>query len=465
MAEMERSYIVSAIIVIALLVVIALIALSFYPDFYTEITKISNDVFGIVPEEDQKTLDAQANFVSSIESCLSTDYVRCGCKLKSRDLPENYYMMVRNTNGGVVISLLSNEDAIIGTPKLIPNAKIGIALHAYDSRKSTFSDSNVNALDGVCLFDKDIKLKGNSDNVISTAIGKEAGKFYADTDSSFRTLPELHKVSGKSVCIITTDLEQADFAEMQPFNLEVVTNVEKKELIYPVSEIVKSGRFHSGKESDFSSWASDLILRLGLREIAPGTADQPVFDNFEDASRLTNAYLQSAGLCSDASQYSWPVDVSSSKVSSCSLEKGSLNYAADSYVLETVSGSDVNAQANSEVSGVCADCAEKWIELKYTRQLPVGKAYFKFRYSGLTEIKEGLIAGVRVRKGDSIGKSSGNVKLTVTDLRNNGVDPGCLFASLTSPHYSELCSCPTGSGDLSEPCSRDSNSYFRNCWF
>ena len=436
MAEMERSYIVYAIIVVALMVVIALIVLKFYPETFSEVGKIANEVFDIVPEEEAKTIESMDKFISSVESCLSTEFVRCGCKLESRHLPQDYFMLIRNTAEGVSISLLSSEDAVIGSTKLIQGAKIGVLLPAYNKRDAIFSERRLDTIDSVCLFDRDIKLVGNSDDLMSTQIGEDEGIFYADSDSVFRTLPELLKQNENSVCLITTDLSQDDIGD-RDIDIEDASDILQKEIVYPVNEITQSGR-----------------LRASGLEI----------EDIDDIGKLTAAYLQSLGSCSEGNQFQWPLDTQSYKVSSCTMETQSGNLAS-TYEIELPEGSEILAQSNSEVSGHCNDCAsgQKWVELKQSRELIGGvSSIFKFKYTGLSSIKEEVtsVQGLRVRKGQPIGQSSGKVKITITDANGRALHPGCIFPSLIPSHYSEPCKCPS----RNYPCNMDYSAYFYSCW-
>lgn len=438
MAEMERSYLVYALIVIVLLVVIALIALKFYPDIYKEIGKIANEVFGIVSEEEEETLQTAEKFVSSLQSCLSTDLVRCGCKLESRHLPEDYFMIIRNTPQGAVISLLSSEDVVIGEAKLVQGVKVGISLHAYNSRDAFFSERALSTIDNVCLFDRDIRMVGNSENVMSTEIGEDSGIFYGNSDSTYKALPELYKVSEDTVCLVTTDMAQDDIGDRE-IEIDDVNAVSQKEIVYPVKEITQAGRLRSS----------------GLEA-----------EDIDDFERLTASYLQSADSCSGDGQFDWPVNMQDVLITSCSLDAPATVYSASTYDLELPEDSEIIAQSNSEVSGSCNDCpaGEKWVELKYVKQLLVGRSIFKFRYVGLKEIKPEIISvrNLRVRSGQPIGTSSGKLKVYVTDANGKAVHPGCIFPSLVQQHYSSSCSCPGNPKYAS--CVMDIPTYFYNCW-
>ena len=439
MADMERSYIVYAIIVIVLLFVVALVILKFYPEFSKEVGKIADDVFDIVPAEETETVDSMQKLVTSVESCLSLSSTRCGCKLDSRHLPENYYIIIKNTPEGAAFSLLSKDDAVIGNSKLIPNAKMGILLPASNSRNAIFRTTIFNTIDSVCLYDKDLRIVGNSDNLMSTTIGSDAGIFYVDSDSYFKALPSLYKVNGDTICLITTDLWQDD---MGGEGLEIqgdVYNIQNKELVYPVKEITQNGRL-SGS---------------GLE-----------VEDMDDIETLTASYLQRKGYCSDP-ETRWPFETDY-LVSSCSLEAPKGNFAS-TYGIDIQEGSDVLAQSNSEVSGYCdSDCqaGQKWVELKQTREFIGGvTGILKFKYSGLNFIESTVTAtqGLRVRKGQPIGKSSNNIKITVTDTNGKAFHPGCIFPSLTSSSYSASCVCPGKEGST-ESCNMNPVAYFYDCW-
>lgn len=439
MAEMERSYIVYAIIVIVLLGVIALVVLQFYPGILEEVGKIADETFGIIPKEEAETVESLQKLVSAVEACLSTSNVRCGCKLDSRQLPENYFIIIKNTPEGATFSLLSREDMVIGSSKRIPNAKMGILLPAYNSRNAIFSNTILNVIDGICLYDKDLRLVGNSDDVISTEIGDDEGIFYADSDSRYRALPALFKVNDNTVCLVTTDLQQDDLSENGLKIHEDVYQIQDKEIVYPAEEITKNGR-----------------LRTSGLEI----------DDVGDIEILAASYLQSKEYCTE-SEFRWPFEADF-LVSSCSLEVPSGNLAS-TYTIDLQQGTDVLAQSNSEVSSYCdTDCSpgEKWVELKQTREIISGiRGIFNFKYSGLISVEETITSaqGLRVRKGQPIGKSSGKAKITITDARGKAVHPGCIFPALTSNHYTSSCACP-GKDGSTEPCNMDSQSYFYNCW-
>ncbi|MFH1828998.1 MAG: hypothetical protein ABH824_07090 [Nanoarchaeota archaeon] len=110
---MEREYLIEGILVMIVLIVIAIIFLSFNTEMRQEIGDIINDVFGLTSEKDaqRKGWDSVELWQKSLEEC--TDPGMCSCVLQRGAMIEGYKLFAKNTAEGVYLLLYTDQNELI----------------------------------------------------------------------------------------------------------------------------------------------------------------------------------------------------------------------------------------------------------------------------------------------------------------------------------------------------------------
>ncbi|MFA5888470.1 MAG: hypothetical protein WC852_07215, partial [Candidatus Nanoarchaeia archaeon] len=99
--EEGSNWTVYAIIIVVVILVIGIIVYKFYPETFSDIEKVADDVFKF--GEEQKNANAAqeaiASVINSIVDCLGKSNEKCGCTLdmaQLKKLPEGYQIIIQN---------------------------------------------------------------------------------------------------------------------------------------------------------------------------------------------------------------------------------------------------------------------------------------------------------------------------------------------------------------------------------
>lgn len=140
---MEREYVVSFILILAVIVIIGAIAYVYYPKVFDDVSSIAKDVFKFGQKEKniKSTQYVVESILSSLEFCQGQDSVACSCEIKNKKpMAKDYKIFFKLVPGAsgktdMLIYAFSDQDEIIPI-KLdakglkLDNLKIGIAYWA-----------------------------------------------------------------------------------------------------------------------------------------------------------------------------------------------------------------------------------------------------------------------------------------------------------------------------------------------
>lgn len=140
--EESTSWVTYAIIILAVIVVVGIVVLKFYPETFTDISNIAKETFKI--GEDEKKAEASqrviATTIDAIMECLEKELDNCGCELKKADLeklPDGYKIFMQNRIDetdpekpkSVLITAIDKNEGLIGKGQVMQPMQISIAVH------------------------------------------------------------------------------------------------------------------------------------------------------------------------------------------------------------------------------------------------------------------------------------------------------------------------------------------------
>ncbi|MDI6737036.1 MAG: hypothetical protein QME12_00785 [Nanoarchaeota archaeon] len=141
--EESTSWVTYALIILAVLLVVGIMVYKFYPETFSDISKIAEEVFKF--GEDAKKSEAlqivTASTIHSIMDCLEKSLDNCGCELNMEQmakLPEGYKVFLQNrldkTEGEgqryLLVAAFDMNDAPVGEASRMNNLQLSLALHA-----------------------------------------------------------------------------------------------------------------------------------------------------------------------------------------------------------------------------------------------------------------------------------------------------------------------------------------------
>ena len=83
---MEREYVVSFILIVAVILIIGFVSYKYYPKVFDEVSSIAKDVFkyGDTQKKIKATQSSVQSIIDALSECQKTSYVHCTCNIKDK---------------------------------------------------------------------------------------------------------------------------------------------------------------------------------------------------------------------------------------------------------------------------------------------------------------------------------------------------------------------------------------------
>ncbi len=122
-------WLTNLLIILALILIIGLILVKFYPESFNKTITIFDEVFGITLEQKkaENLTEAVLDLQKSIKTCLDSGLEDCSCGLNLNKLPEGYYIKLQNTEQGIAIAAFTNDFTKISETLIIEGLTISLA--------------------------------------------------------------------------------------------------------------------------------------------------------------------------------------------------------------------------------------------------------------------------------------------------------------------------------------------------
>lgn len=266
--EESTSWVTYALIILAVLMVVGIMIYKFYPETFTDITKIAEEVFKF-GEEAKKSEALQmvtASTIGSILDCLEKSLDNCGCELNMEQMakiPEGYKVFLQNRidktdteeQKYLLVAAFDVNDVPIGEASRLNNLQLSLALHA------TWQESEKNMEGVLCrqldAYDIATQTIGGQESVVpdvnfeNMLIQKKDGKIvfkagkYGPYDFYHEGIVmQMHRI-GNNVCFVTEAINE----EATPFG--DLTNRQ---------DMVRLVKFEPGDSTQDAYWQRNRVM-------------------------------------------------------------------------------------------------------------------------------------------------------------------------------------------------------------
>ncbi|HII14981.1 MAG TPA: hypothetical protein HA362_01600 [Nanoarchaeota archaeon] len=203
-----------AIIVLAVILVIGLVLVKFYPETWSEISGVAEEVFqiGIEKKQDEAAIEVMDGTIQSIVACITNAVESCGCRIDTSTLPKGYSIVMQNRveEGGkkyILLNAIRQED-FVGTGQKIKDISLRLAV----AGSVTANGAEIKGIACRELLPKNVSKEDDTDyenliirndngNIRITAGNEGPFAFYDESISL-----QLFK-TGNNACLITNAVE------------------------------------------------------------------------------------------------------------------------------------------------------------------------------------------------------------------------------------------------------------------
>ncbi len=280
---MEREYVIEGLIILAVVFVVAFIFFSSFRESFEEVKIIAEEVFQWKkPELRNAAANVAKNLIlENFKKCLESGE-KCSCEMDRFNLPYEYQIVIKNTDGGVLVEVLNEEGKIITHEKYD-----GFEIGMLETREEQYVECKIG---GKCkeetqkvlycsIPDTPLVITTTSEKTNRWRITETLTYTFYSGMVEYTTsegnkikvkIPSIYKVDDKTLCFVTNKIEY--ITKRVPRKLKKVIELNEQ-----VKFSLDLKFFKIETKRDFQSEVFDFLASLTKSCIPGEINDCPVY--------------------------------------------------------------------------------------------------------------------------------------------------------------------------------------------